>query len=148
MSKIIGYTTGIFDLFHIGHLNLLRAARERCDHLIVGVATDELGRGRKGIGPVVSFAERCEILRELRCVDQVETYARTDDLSDWRRLGFHRMFKGDDWEGHPRWQALADVDVEVIFLPYTDRISTTILRKRIQGMVLAASIEPAIAETR
>jgi glycerol-3-phosphate cytidylyltransferase len=147
MSDVVGYTTGVFDLFHIGHLNLLKAAREQCDRLIVGVATDELAFDRKGASPVFPFLERCEIVRNIRSVDQVVTYARTNDLEDWRRLGFKRMFKGSDWKGHPRWAQLAQVDVDVIFLPYTEDISTTLLRKRLQGAIMGSLIERKARET-
>jgi glycerol-3-phosphate cytidylyltransferase len=139
MTVIVGYTTGVFDLFHIGHLNLLRAARERCDRLIVGVATDEFASARKGGTPVIPFAERCEVVSEIKGVDHVVTYSRTDDLADWERFSFKRIFKGSDWKGHPRWAQLSHVDVEIVFLPYTESISTTLLRQRIQASLFTGA---------
>ena len=133
MSEIIGFTTGAFDLFHAGHLNLLKAASERCDRLIVGVATDEFAAQRKGIWPVVPFAERCEIVRNIKGVEAVFPHFRIDDVEDWKKHKFKRMFKGSDWKGHPRWTALRRLDVELVFLPYTEHISTTLRRESLNG---------------
>lgn len=129
---IIGYTTGVFDLFHVGHLNLLKKARAQCDHLIVGVTTDELSLMRKGKRPVIPLEERMAIIAELRCVDQVVPQEDMDKYAAWERLRFHRMFVGDDWKGHPKWtemeQRFARIGVEIVYFPYTRHISTSYLR--------------------
>lgn len=129
---VIGYTTGVYDLFHIGHLTLLRRARAACDRLIVGLTTDELATARKGRAPFVPYGERLEILRELRCVDEIVPQADMDKFAAWRRLGYHRLFVGDDWKGHPDWTALEarlrPEGVEVVYFPYTPHVSTSRLR--------------------
>lgn len=131
-ERKIGYTTGVYDLFHVGHLNLLRRARAACDHLIVGVTTDALAAARKGRAPFVPQHERCAIVSELRCVDAVVLQEDMDKVAAWRRHGFHKVFVGDDWKGHPSWTALeprfAELGVETVFLPYTRHVSSTRLR--------------------
>jgi glycerol-3-phosphate cytidylyltransferase len=131
----IGYTTGVFDLFHIGHLNILRRAREDCDYLIVGVATDNLSLTQKGKIPVIPFLERVEVVDQIRYVDQVVPYDDIDKMSAWRQLGFDVFYKGDDWKGLPASVAqekqLAEIGVETIYFPYTRGHSSTVLRQRI-----------------
>lgn len=131
-NRRIGYTAGAFDLFHIGHLNLLRRSRESCDHLIVGVSTDELIRRTKGHDPVIPFAERMEIVSSVRYVDQVVAQGDLDKVEAWRRLRYHRLFSGDDWKGNPRWagyeEELRKVGVEVVYFPYTRSTSSTLLQ--------------------
>ncbi len=135
-EKIIGYTAGVYDLFHVGHLNLLQRARAACDHLIVGVTTDALASARKGRAPFVPFQERRAIIAALRCVDQVETQADMDKFAVWQRLGFDQMFVGNDWQGHPDWVALegrlAEVGVGITYFPYTPHVSSTRLRKLLE----------------
>lgn len=131
---VVGYTTGVYDLFHVGHLNLLRRAKESCDHLIVGVTTDELSLARKARRPVVPFSERCEIVAAIRVVDEVVGQSSMDKLEAWQSLHFHRMYVGDDWKGTDAWalyeRELAGVGVTVSYLPYTTHVSTTQLRTR------------------
>ena len=100
---IIGYTAGVFDLFHIGHLNLLRNAKGMCDRLIVGVSTDELVK-YKGKTPVIPFCDRIEIIRNLRCVDAAVAQENMDKLEMCKKLGASVMFVGDDWYHSDRWQ--------------------------------------------
>ncbi len=130
--KIIGYTAGVYDLFHIGHLNVLRRAKGACDHLIVAVTTDELALQQKGRLPVIPFAERREIVASVRYVDQVVTQASMDKIAAWRAHRFQRMFVGDDWRGTPKWTALeaefAPLGVEIVYFPYTEHTSSTKLR--------------------
>jgi len=130
---IIGYTTGVYDLFHIGHLNLLRRAKEHCDELIVGVATDELTESLKNISPIVPFSERCEIIEALKCVDRVVPYDVADRIAAWKKHQFTIMFKGDDWKGTPQGAALekqmAVVGVKIVYFPYTESTSSTRLRQ-------------------
>lgn len=135
MGPVIGYVPGVFDLFHVGHLNLLLQAREQCDLLVAGVVTDELCEAVKGLRPYVPLAERIAIVDALAVVDA--TYA--DDDADrrvaHRNVGFHRLFKGDDWIGTPRAAELVrDLDglgVEIVYLPYTVHTSSTQLRRAI-----------------
>ena len=124
MSKtIIGYTTGVFDMFHVGHLNLIRRARENCDRLIVGVSTDEVVEQYKGHRPIVPYAERVEIVKAIRYVDEVVPQTSMDKLEAWERLHFNRLFHGNDWKGSAMYNEgeakLRAVGVEVVFFPYT-----------------------------
>src|SRR5690349_6352897 len=99
MNPVVGYTTGVFDLFHIGHLNVLKRASEVCDELIVGVTTDELSESRKGKRPIVPEAERMEIVANVRYVDRVVPQVDMDKMGAWHALQFHVMCVGDDWRG-------------------------------------------------
>ena len=129
----IGYAAGAFDLFHIGHLNLLRRAKQSCDVLIAGVVSDEMLREVKRIEPVIPTAERAEIVGNLRCVDQVHIETTPSKLDTWRDVGFTHFFKGDDWRGTPKGLLLeeqfGEVGVEIVYLPYTMHTSSTALRR-------------------
>lgn len=142
MSPVVGYAPGAFDLFHIGHLNLLRRAAEHCDVLIAGVVSDEVLLATKGRAPVVPLAERLEIVRSLRLVDDVHAEVVPDKLETWRTVGFDVIFKGDDWRGTEKGRRLerdfASVGVEVRYFPYTVHTSSTALRR-----ALAALEQPA-----
>lgn len=131
-EPVIGYTTGVYDLFHVGHLNLLRRARAGCDHLIVGVTSDALVMRRKGRKPFVPLEERREIVGALSCVDRVVVQDHMDKYAAWEQHKFHRMFVGDDWKGHLDWTALearfAPIGVEIVYFPYTAHVSSTRLR--------------------
>ncbi|GGC64521.1 cytidyltransferase [Pedobacter quisquiliarum] len=132
MKRIIGYTTGVFDLFHIGHLNILKRAKSQCDELIVGITTDELCMKLKNKVPVISFDERCSIVESIRVVDRVVAQDRIDELADHELYSFDRIFKGSDWEGSPKWTALekefSKKGVEVIYFEYTASTSSTLVR--------------------
>jgi cytidyltransferase-like protein len=104
----IGYAPGAFDLFHIGHLNLLRRAKERCDYLVAGVVSDEVLIAHKGVTPVVPLVERIEIVRNCRYVDAAHAAMTDDKLEIWRDLRFNVFFKGDDWQGTERGKFYAD----------------------------------------
>lgn len=129
----VGYAPGVYDLFHVGHLNILRHARSQCDHLIVGAVSDEMAELAKGRKPVVPLAERLEILRAIRFVDQVHAETVPNKIDTWRELGFDTIFKGDDWRGTPKGDRLesdfAAVGVEVTYFPYTVHTSSTLLRR-------------------
>ncbi|GAB3772147.1 glycerol-3-phosphate cytidylyltransferase [Nocardioides ginsengisegetis] len=131
----IGYVPGVFDLFHVGHLNVLTQARALCDVLVAGVVSDEMCERAKGIRPFVPLEERLAIVDGLRIVDA--TYAETtpDKLDAWRQVGFHQLFKGDDWRGTAKGQALeerlATVGATVVYFPYTVHTSSTALRRAI-----------------
>ena len=135
IKKRVGYTTGVFDLFHVGHLNILRSARERCGRLIVGVSTDELCFSYKGKHPVVPFAERCAIVEAVRYVDEVRAQTDRDKFKAWEQERFDVLFVGDDWKGTPFFDDLerrfAAVGVEIEYIPYTRGVSATMLRERI-----------------
>lgn len=130
---IYGYTTGVYDMFHIGHLHLLERARAACDQLIVGITTDELSANAKGKVPIVPFDERRRIVSAMRCVDFTVPQNNMDKMDAWRSLRFNRMFVGDDWRGTERWvkleQEFSEVDVEIVYFPYTTTTSSTQLRE-------------------
>jgi len=127
----VGYTTGVFDLFHIGHLNILRRAKEQCEHLIVGVSTDEVVQSYKHKTPVIPFDERIEIVRALKCVDEAVAQTSMDKMEAWEKLHFDVMFHGSDWKNSDMYNKIVEdfsaVGVDVVFLPHTDGISSTIL---------------------
>ncbi|MFC7502294.1 adenylyltransferase/cytidyltransferase family protein [Nocardioides sp. CPCC 206347] len=135
MGNVIGYVPGAFDLFHIGHLNALRQARKWCDVLVAGVVADEICLQTKGVEPTVPLRERLEIVEAIGIVDAVyaeETVSKTDS---WRDVGFHQIFKGDDWKGTAKGDRLeaemALLGVKVTYFPYTLQTSSTALRKAI-----------------
>jgi len=129
MKKIIGYTTGVYDMFHIGHLNILERAKEQCDYLIVGVSTDELVQKDKNKLPIISFEERVKIIEAIRYVDKVVPQFDKDKFSAWEKYKFDKMFVGDDWKGTETWnnfeEQFSKVGVDIIYLPHTDGISST-----------------------
>jgi glycerol-3-phosphate cytidylyltransferase len=130
--KKIGYTTGVFDLFHIGHLNILKRARLECDHLIVGITTDELSESAKNKKPFIPFQERMDLVEAVKYVDEVVPQTSYDKMEAWNNLKFDRMFVGDDWKGSDQWNTIEDefaqVGVEIIYFPYTTHTSSSILR--------------------
>lgn len=129
----VGYAPGVYDLFHIGHLNVLRNSREFCDHLIAGVVSDEMAERVKGTRPVVPLTERLAIVGAIRYVDEAVEEDVAHKLEMWERLRFDVIIKGDDWKGTDRGDKLeadfATVGVEVAYLPYTQRTSSTMLRR-------------------
>ncbi|MGA7206356.1 MAG: adenylyltransferase/cytidyltransferase family protein [Specibacter sp.] len=132
MTYKVGYAAGAFDLFHVGHLNILRHARSLCDYLIAGVVSDELCEQNKGSRPVVPLMERLEIVRSIRYVDEAVTEIEPNRLDTWREHPFDVFFKGDDWRGTPAGESLerqfAAVGVSVVYFPYTVHTSSTALR--------------------
>jgi glycerol-3-phosphate cytidylyltransferase len=133
-----GYAPGAFDLFHVGHLNLLKRAKSRCDFLIAGVVSDEVLRNQKGLTPVIPLAERLEIVRNIRFVDDAVAAIVPDKLDIWRELRFDVFFKGDDWRGTEKGERLerefAAVGVEVVYFPYTRSTSSTALRRALDSI--------------
>ena len=130
--KKIGYTTGVFDLFHIGHLNILKRARLECDYLIVGITTDALALSVKGEKPFIPFEERMEIVESIKFVDEVVPQTNYNKMEAWNNLKFDRMFVGDDWKGTKEWiqieEDFSKYNVEIIYFSYTTHTSSTILR--------------------
>jgi glycerol-3-phosphate cytidylyltransferase len=142
---IIGYTTGVYDLFHIGHLNLLRNARALCDRLVVGVTVDELV-SYKHKKSVIPFHERMEIVRSCRYVDAVIPQESIDKFEAWQKLHFNVLFVGDDWFAHERWQELEakfkSVDVQVVYFPYTKGTSSTLINEVLQKLRAEPPAQP------
>lgn len=138
-TKIIGYTTGVYDMFHIGHLNVIRKAKEQCDYLIVGISTDELTEKEKHKTPVIPYEERIAIVSALKYVDQVVPQSDIDKVAAWKRYHFNKLFVGSDWEGTPRWKVYEEefrpLGVSIIYLPYTDGISSTKLTSVIKDII-------------
>ncbi len=132
----IGYTTGVFDLFHIGHLNLLKNAKEMCDYLIVGVSTDEVVESYKKKKPIIPYEERIAIVEAIRYVDRVVPQTDMDKMRAWEELHFDVMFHGDDWKGSALYDQYIEnfrkVGVEVEFLPHTQGTSSTMLTAVLQ----------------
>lgn len=135
----IGYTQGTFDMFHIGHLNLLKHAKEYCDILIVGVNSDALVQEYKHKTPVINQAERAEIMQAIRYVDNVVISDTLDKVTMHKCLHFDAIFIGDDWKGNNRWAQteidLKTVGVDVVYLSYTKGVSSTMLREEVQNKI-------------
>ena len=131
-SRVVGYVPGAWDMFHVGHLNILLRARERCDRLVVGVVTDQALTVAKGRLPIVPLAERVELVAQLDLVDEVVTDFSSNKLEVWERVRFDVLFKGDDWRGTPKGDKLeadmASVGVTVRYFPYTAHTSSSLLR--------------------
>lgn len=127
----LGYTTGVFDLFHIGHLNILKKAKEQCEYLIVGVSTDEVVQGYKKKTPIIPFEERIAIVEALECVDEVIPQTSMDKFKSWKEIKFDVIFHGDDWKGSTMYNEIEkkfnEVGVDMVFFPYTKGTSSTIL---------------------
>ena len=132
---VIGYTTGVFDLFHIGHLIMLKNAKSLCDKLIVGVTTDELV-SYKNKNPVIPFEERLEIVRSIKYVDAAIPQYSMDKFDAWNKLKFDVMFVGDDWYNTSKWiefeKQFKEVGVKIIYFPYTKGTSSTIINQTLQ----------------
>lgn len=135
---IIGYTTGVYDLFHIGHLNLLRNAKTMCDKLIVGVSTDELVFSSKQKKAVIPFAERMQIVQSIRFVDAVIPKESNEKIETWKKLRFDILFIGDDWFQTDRWKEyeaqLTQVGVRFVYFPYTKGTSSTLINKVLEEL--------------
>lgn len=127
----IGYTTGVFDLFHIGHLNILRRAKEQCEYLIVGVTTDEAVKTYKHKTPIIPFQERIEIVKAIKYVDEAIPQTSMDKFEAWKTLKFDAIFHGDDWKGSKMYDEIenkfAQIGVDVVFLPHTAGTSSTLI---------------------
>ena len=121
---IIGYTTGVYDMFHIGHLNILRRAKELCDFLIVGVSTDDLVQKDKNKTPIIPFEDRVKIIEAIRYVDKVVPQCDKNKFAAWERYKFNKMFVGSDWKGTEVWNKFEEefkpIGVEIIYLEHTD----------------------------
>lgn len=137
-KEVVGYTTGVFDLFHVGHLRLLQRAKSRCDKLIVGVSTDELVQEYKHKKPVIPFEERVEVVSALKCVDEVVAQRHRDKVAAYHEIKFDVMFVGSDWKGSELFNQveaeLAGHDVDVVYFEYTSNVSSTSLQSTLQAI--------------
>lgn len=128
----VGYTAGVFDMFHIGHLNLLRNSKELCDYLIVGVNSNKLVLSYKGKKTVIDEKQRIEIVGAIKYVDRVEIMDSLDKVAAFVRFNYDVVFIGDDWKGSERWnqteKELAKIGVNVVYIPYTKNVSSTQLK--------------------
>ena len=135
-DKVIGYTTGVYDMFHIGHLNILKRAKEQCDYLIVGVSTDELVIKEKKKTPIIPYEDRVKIVQAIKYVDMVVPQTNKNKIEAWEKYKFQKMFVGSDWKGTEQWirfeQQFAPLGVEIVYLPHTDGISSTLLTTVLQ----------------
>lgn len=131
----IGYTTGVYDMFHIGHLNLIKRAKEQCEYLIVGVSTDELVQDYKGKTPIIPFNQRIEIVKSIRYVDKVIPQTTMNKYDAWEQEKFNVIFHGDDWKNSSVYNEienkLKDKGVEFVYFPYTRGTSSTLLREKL-----------------
>ncbi len=136
-KKVIGYTAGVYDLFHVGHLNILKKAKENCDELIVAVSTDELVEKYKSKKTFIPYEERAEILSHINFVDRVVPQETMDKMEAWKKYRFDIMFVGDDWKGTDKWNEIEDefkkVGVEIVYFPYTKCTSSSKIRKLIDN---------------
>jgi glycerol-3-phosphate cytidylyltransferase len=134
-GQVVGYTSGVFDMFHVGHLNILNHAKSLCDRLIVGVTIDELVT-YKNTRAIVPFEERIRIVMNIKSVDLAIPQDHLDKLEMWKKLKFDVMFIGDDWFDTPRFEAfeksLGAVEVKIIYLPYTNGICTSMIKKKLR----------------
>lgn len=133
----VGYTTGVYDMFHIGHLNIIKRAKEQCEYLIVGVTTDELCYARKNKYPIINQNDRMEIVNSIKFVDKAVLQENMDKLSAVKKYGIDVVFVGSDWQGTPAWEKyekeFAAEGCSVVYLSHTDGISSTILRERLNN---------------
>lgn len=134
----IGYTAGVYDMFHIGHLNVIKNAKKRCDYLIVGVSTDDVVKQNKNKMPIIPFKERFEIVKAIKYVDEVIPQERYDVEGKIKTVIEHKidvMFVGSDWKNTEKWnhieKELKKLGCEVVYLPHTEGISSTLLREKI-----------------
>lgn len=133
---IVGYTDGVYDMFHVGHLHMIKSAKERCDYLIVGVHSDEVVYSYKHHYPVIKDKDRCEIINSIRYVDEAHINLTRDKKALHDLYHFDVIFIGDDWKGTERWnkfeKELAKVGVRVEYIPYTKGVSSTQIKEYIK----------------
>lgn len=133
----VGYTTGVFDLFHVGHLNILRRAKEQCDYLIVGVSTDEVVEAYKKRMPIIPYEQRAAIVAAIRYVDKVVPQTSMDKMEAYKREKFDVLFHGSDWKGSDMYNKIVEefskVGVDVVFLPHTEGVSSSQIREEMKS---------------
>lgn len=140
-KKKIGYTCGVYDLFHVGHLNLFERCKKQCDYLIVGVCDDEYVRTIKKKEPMINETDRTRIVNSLKVVDEahvIDTQTTIDKMLALKKFNYNVLFVGDDWKGTERFKATEKqfkengIDVEIVFFPYTQGVSTSALREELK----------------
>ena len=133
----IGYTTGVFDMFHIGHLNILKRAKEQCEYLIVGVSTDDVVESYKHKRPVIPYEERCAIVSAIKYVDEVVPQLSMDKMEAYEKYKFNALFHGADWKGSDMYNKITEdfsaIGVDVVFLPHTEGISSSLIKEKAQN---------------
>jgi len=141
----LGYTTGVFDLFHVGHLNLLEKAKEHCDFLIVGVSTDELVQSYKSKTPIIPFSERIRIVESIKFVDKVVPQTTREKVEAFHKYKFDVMFVGDDWKGTSKWEKLegdfSNLGVDIVYFPYTKGTSSTMLTEVLTKLTTTSTVK-------
>ena len=144
-ERVVGYTAGAFDLFHIGHLNLLKKAKENCDYLIVGITTDELIEKTKGKRPFVPLSERIDIVSNCKFVDKVVVQDDLDKFEAWKNYQYNVLFSGDDWKNSPRWieyeEKLNSVGARIEYFQYTKTTSSSKIQKIIENRSIEEVLE-------
>ncbi len=134
-KEIVGYTAGVFDVFHIGHLNIIKEAKKKCDYLIVACTTDELSLKQKNKNPVIPYNERVEILESLKYVDKVVPQENYNKLDAWHLYKFDYIFVGSDWQNTKLWinyeLEFEKLGAKVVYIPYTKHISSTKIKTKI-----------------
>ena len=150
MRRIVGYAPGAYDMFHIGHLNILRQAKRYCDYLIAGVVSDEMCELTKGKRPVIPLAERMEIVSQISYVDESVAEVVPEKLETWKTVQFDVLFKGDDWRGTAKGikleQDFAAVGVDIVYFPYTTHTSSTLLRRALDEIVASGRAALTVTE--
>ena len=133
----IGYTTGVFDMFHVGHLNILEKAKQQCDYLVVGVSTDEVVQDYKHKTPIIPFEERVKIVEAIKYVDKVVAQTTMDKTVAWEEIKFNAIFHGDDWKGSGYYneceEKLKKLGVDVVFIEHTPNISSTRIAEKLNN---------------
>ena len=137
---IVGYTAGVFDMFHVGHLNIIRNAKNMCDYLIVAISTDDIVEKNKHKKPIIPYEERKAIIEAIKYVDKVvpqNSYGVEGKIHAASENKIQIMFVGDDWKGTDKWakieKELNKIGVDVIYLPYSNGISSTLIRNRLES---------------
>ncbi|MDJ0379445.1 adenylyltransferase/cytidyltransferase family protein [Streptomyces sp. G-G2] len=147
----VGYAPGAYDLFHIGHLNILRHARSQCDYLVAGVVSDEMAELAKGRRPMIPLVERLEIVRSVKYVDAAFVETVPDKVETWKQVRFDVIFKGDDWRGTPKGRRLEEdfdaVGVDVVYFPYTVHTSSTQLRRALDALAAPLGVPAGVPLT-
>jgi glycerol-3-phosphate cytidylyltransferase len=132
-KEIVGYTCGVYDLFHVGHVNMLKQSKVLCDKLIVGVSEDEIVINDKGKHPVIPFLERIQVVEACKYTDLAIPQRDRDKYGAWEKLKFDILFVGDDWHNDPKWnkyeEKLKKVNVKIVYFPYTGGTSSTLINQ-------------------
>lgn len=136
MKKNIGYTTGVFDMFHVGHLNILKEAKDNCDHLVVGVSVDELVASYKNKTPIVPYSDRAKIIESIKYVDEVIPVTTRDKIAQFENIKYNILFVGDDWKDSDIFNSLEKYlhkfDCSIKYIPYTQKVSSSKFRSLLQ----------------